>query len=191
MCARVALLHLDAILKPETYHRDVARHSFKFPLFSFDHLDYCGLIGHYRRLFGSDQIFIYAYELFRSDPIAFSRGFALDLGLSLADRQIDYTPVNRSLARNALCLARLLNHFTYRSVLDKRVYISLLSNKFRSDLPLLVNRTALAGPYQPPKQLLGRHLVERIYRRFAEPNRRLATEIDLPLRELGYPWPDQ
>jgi len=176
-------------LCPERYRRDAARHGFKYPLFSFDHLDYLGLIRHYMDQFGPERVHVYAFEAFRTNPKAFSRMFSTDLGLELDADALDFAPENPGLGRNALFLALMLNHLTYRSVLDKRFCLTLMSNKLRSDLLLRLNRTRLRGADQTPPKLLGEQLVQEIEMRFAVPNRELAATLGLPLWDLGYPWP--
>ena len=180
----------ERYLCPERYRRDIARHGFKYPVFSFDHLEYLGLIDHYRELFGPERVQVYPFEAFRADPPAFIRAFSANLGLEVETETLDYAPENRGLGHNALWLGRLLNHLTYRSVLDKRYCLPLMSNKLRSNLPLWLNRTSLRGADQTPRQLLGPRLVQEIVAHFAVSNRILATTLGLHLKELGYPWAD-
>ena len=177
-------------LCPERYRRDVARHPFKYPLFAFSHLDYGGLVDCYARLFGEERVHLFPFERFRADPRGFVAGYARRLGLTL-DRDLDdldWRPDNAGFGRNALGLARLLNRFTYRSVLDKHYIVRGLSNKVRSNLPRALAASRFAGPRQTPRELLGDDLIATIHQRFAAPNRALAERWGLPLAELGYPF---
>lgn len=172
---------------PGRYRKDVARHPFKYPLFSFDHLDYGGLIGHYESLFGTGNVHVFPYEAFRADPAGFIAGFGERLGLEVDPARLAFGQENAGDGRNSLALARLANRLSYRSVLDKRWCLNLVSNKLRSQLPRWLDRTPLRGPAPMPAALLGRELVAEIRERFAEPNRRLMAACDLPLEALGYP----
>lgn len=176
-------------LCPAQYRRDVARHPFKYPLFDFSHLDYCGLARHYERLFGVGRAHLFAFEAFRAEPRHFVADYLQRLGLELDTdlSRLDWRPDNTGFGRNALWLARLLNRFTYRSVLDKHYLFPGLSNKVRSNLPRYLATSRFAGLRQTPEQLLGKALVRQITERFSAPNRALAEHWDLPLRSLGYP----
>lgn len=172
---------------PERYRKDVARHSFKYPVFSFDHLEYIGLVEHYESLFGKGRVHIFAYESFRTDPVPFVRMFAERLGLEVDWGKVDFEAENTGYGANAIRLARLLNRFTYRSVLDKRFCLNLLSNKFRSELPRMLNRSRLRGQRPTPERILGPELLGYLRERFVPTNRRLSERYGLVLSELGYP----
>ena len=171
---------------PERYRRDVARHRFKYPVFTFDHLEYNGLIDYYRTRFGEANVHVFAYEQFRADPAEFVAGFCARLGLQVDPASLSWGQENPGDGMNALRLARFLNRFTYRSVLDKRYWFQGISNKLRSQLPRALNRTPLRGTSPDAEALLGKDLVATIRDRFAEPNRRLADTLGLPLEGFGY-----
>jgi hypothetical protein len=173
---------------PERYRKDVARHRFKYPLFSFDHLEYIGLAEHYESLFGSDRVHVFAYESFRADPAAFARMFAERLDLDVDWAVVNFEPENTGYGLNAIRLARVFNRFSYRSVLDKRFCLNLISNKLRSELPRALNRTRWRGAKPSPERILGSELVDYLGERFTATNRRLAKRYGLPLGELGYPY---
>ena len=176
-------------LCPERHRRDVARHPFKYPLFSFSHLDYGGLADCYASLFGPARVHLFPFELFRTDPRGFVAGFVerFRLRLDCSLDELDWRPDNTSFGRNALWLARQLNRFTYRSVLDKHYIVRGLSNKVRSNLPRRLAASGFAGPRQTPRELLGSDLIREIETRFAAANQVLAERWRLPLAELGYP----
>lgn len=177
-------------LCPSGWRKDVRRHPFKFPVFSLEFLDYRGLVQHYRRLFGDSRVHVFAFELFRDDPRAFVADFVEQLGIEIDVTRLDYRPSNQGLSRNAMVAARLLNHLTYRSVLDKRWNGPFVSNKIRSNLPLWISRSPLRGRPQAASDLLGAVLVAEIEERFATPNLELAQLTGLPLKALGYPMMD-
>jgi len=174
-------------LMPANYRTDVARHPFKFPVFDLCHLDYRGAVAHYARLFGNDRVNIFPFEAFRSDPQGFVASYCRRLGLDVDLTALDYRPDNEGLGAYALRLGRILNRFSYRSVLDKHWWFRAISNKLRSNPPLWLMRAGLGGPRQSPAALLGVDLAEEIGARFTVANRELAARWSLPLAELGYP----
>jgi hypothetical protein len=167
-------------LQPERFRRDVARHPFKYPLLSLDYLDYTGRICNFRALFGPERVLVWPFEQFRAEPVTFAAEFAACLDLELDTARLDYSPENAGFGRNTQMLARWINHLTYRSVLDKRYRLRLVSSKVRGEPPRAFNRTAFRGSYLVPREILGRELEASIRERFAEPNRRLAGEPGLP-----------
>ncbi|MGD8430479.1 MAG: hypothetical protein PVH31_08720 [Ectothiorhodospiraceae bacterium] len=178
----------ERYLFPERFRKDVARHRFKYPLFSFDHLDYAGLVRYYRELFGASHVHVFLFEAFRDDPAAFVADYSARFGLASGGPEPGDNAENAGFALRALTLARWLNHFTYRSVLDKRVVARLLSNKLRSDLPRMMNRSRFRGGVASPQRLLRPETIDTIRRRFTEGNRWLMDELGLPLAEFGYPY---
>jgi len=174
-------------LRPDSWRTDAHRHPFKFPLFSLEFLQYQGLIAYYRSLFGEGRVHVFAFEAFRQDAKGFVAAFANRLAIQADLAQLDYRPSNAGLSRNALVIARFLNRFTYRSLIDKQWIGPLISNKLRSNLPLWLNRSPLRGPRTGPQEVLGPSLAAEIDWRFADSNTELVQLTGLPLAELGYP----
>lgn len=174
-------------LMPARHRADVARHPFKFPVFDLCHLDYRGAIAHYARLFGDERVHVFAFEAFRDDPRGFVAGYCRRLRLDVDLDGLDYRPDNEGLGAHALRLGRLLNRFSYRSVLDKHWFLRTISNKLRSDPPLWLMRVGLGGRRQTALELLGTGLADEVAQRFAAANRELSERWSLPLAELGYP----
>ena len=172
---------------PEQYRKDIARHPFKYPVFSFDHLDYGGLLAYYAELFGRKNVHVFSYEAFREEPGKFANELGARLGLRLDTAGLAFSRENEGDASRSLALTRLLNRLSYRNVLDKRWCLNLLSNKLRSQPRRWLNGTVLGGPIPDAETLLGPELVETIRQRFAHSNGRLAEDWGLPLGRLGYP----
>ncbi len=175
-------------LLPARYRTDVARHPFKFPVFDLGHLDYRGAIAHYARLFGDARVHVFPFEAFRADPPGFVADYCERLGLDVDLAALDYRPDNEGLGSLALGLGRVLNRFSYRSVLDKHWWLRAISNKLRSNPPLWLMRAGLGGPRQSARALLGDALADEIAGRFTGANRALAARWALPLDQLGYPY---
>jgi hypothetical protein len=174
-------------LMPARYRTDVARHPFKFPVFDLCHLDYLGALEHYARLFGRGRVHVFPFETFRANPRGFVADFCDQLGLEVDLSALDYRPDNEGLGAHAMRLGRVLNRFSYRSVLDKHWWVRGISNKLRSNPPLWLMRAGLGGPRQSARTLLGSALSEEIATHFASANRELAARWSLPLAQLGYP----
>jgi len=165
---------------PEDYRKDVARHPFKYPVFSFDHLDYRRLLAWYAELFGPENVHVFSYEAFQEDPGKFANEFGARLGLRLDTAGLVFSRENEGDASRSLELTRLLNRLSYRNVLDKRWCLNLISNKLRSQPRRWLNGTVLGGPMPDAETLLGPKLEETIRQRFAYSNRRLAEDWGLP-----------
>ncbi len=174
---------------PDRFRKDVARHPFKYPLFSLDHLEYVGLIRHYQELFRKSRVSIFLFEQFKEDPKGFVQEFGSMLDLAFDPERLSWSSENRGYGRNAVWLGRFLNFFSYRSVLDKHYVLRLTSNKVRSNLPRFINKTPLRGKEQGSEEILGKKIVDFLKRRFALTNMELARLCDLPLEYFGYPMP--
>jgi hypothetical protein len=174
-------------LMPARHRADIARHPFKFPVFDLCHLDYRGATAYYARLFGGDRVHVFPFEAFRGDPRGFAADYCRRLGLDVDLAVLDYRPDNEGLGAYALRLGRVLNGFSYRSVLDKHWWFRAISNKLRSNPPLWMMRAGLGGPRRSATALLGADLADEIGAHFTVANRELADRWSLPLAELGYP----
>jgi Sulfotransferase family len=77
------------------------------------HLEYDRLIRHYHRLFGTQQILVLPYELFRSEPADFVRRLASFAGAKPEREAVDALPfsgmVNRSWPASAVATRRRAN----------------------------------------------------------------------------------
>lgn len=172
----------------ERYLRGAAAEPYKIPRFSFDHFEYDRLIAHYDGLFGREDVLVVPYEEFRRRPDATIAGMAERLGMDVELGGKARASVNRSYGAPLIPLARAMNLFTARTVLDKRAILDIPGwYGVRRFILEGLNRTGLFGDPPPPERLLGRDVVRRIEERYAESNRRLLGLRDLPLGELGYP----
>lgn len=170
---------------PERYRKDVARHPFKYPVFNFQHLEYLGLLRHYRDLFGAGRVKVCLFEHFQEDPRQFTNEYMNDLDLDAGDASIDYGAANRSYNPYSLHIMRILNQFSYRSVMDKHYIANLLSNKLRSDLGSFIEKALPTGS-QGSGGILNQALKKSINDRFRHSNALLAQEFNLPLEQYGY-----
>jgi hypothetical protein len=179
----------ERLLFPAEHRRERWIKPFKVPLFCFEHFEYVGLIRHYRELFGADNVHVFAYEAFRQDPAGFVADFARRFGMTYDPDRVNFAPVNRSFRDRTMALARMLNHFTQRSVVDKRYLVSLPPKPIKW-LPRWFNRTLLSGRTLAPEELLGEDILAFVRDTYGETNRLLAEETGLPLAAYGYPGMD-
>jgi hypothetical protein len=157
-------------LFPSAWLRGAYAQKFKVPRFSFEHLEYDRLVGLYDDLFGRGNVHVYPYESL-GEPRALLRRMEVDLGLRLDPGRLRFDRPNPSWSGRLLPLARFLNHFTARTVEDKR---------YRLHIPgfYLVRAAALSGLSRifrdsSPRPLLSAGLEGWIERRFATSNERL------------------
>lgn len=177
-------------LFPGQYRKGAWRRPYKKPLFSFDHFEYVGLIRHYRRLFGADNVMVFTYEAFRNEPYDFLVAFADRLDLEVEADGIDFGAVNASYRQRTLAIARLVNRLSSGSVVDKTCWIPSGHHDVVQRGLEQFNRTRLAGRLLSPADLLGEDIVDFIRERYAQSNRELARETGLALGALGYPGTD-
>lgn len=157
----------------------------KVPRFSFDHFAYDRLIACYEELFGADRVHVFLYEAFRRDPVDFLADYGRRLDLDVPPAAVSLKPRNRSYSQAVLGLARLLNHFTSRTVQDKQCLVHI-PGWYGARGKLL---EGLSRVGRPPSavQLLGPETVTWIAQQFWESNLRLVGRLGLPLARCGYP----
>lgn len=170
-------------LFPADHLHGAAVEPWKAPRFSFDHFDYLALCRRYRDLFGAEAVHVYPYEALRAGRDAFLRRFAGELDLGLEWSRVDHGARNGSYGGGAMAAARLLNRFTVRSVVDKRVWLHLPFAY--AGRRWLLERAP--GRSRGPAAALGEPTVAWIADRYAESNARLAAEFGLDLAAYGYP----
>jgi hypothetical protein len=175
-------------LFPSRYIHGAAAEPYKIPRFSFAHFEYDRLIAHYDKIFGRENVHVVPYENFRSDVAATlaemqrALGIETDLNAKTCKRQ------NQSYGAALIPLARFLNLFTARTVLDKRTVINIpYWYTVRRSILETLNGTGLFGKAPTAERLLGKDICAQIADYYAESNCRLAALRDLPLKELGYP----
>jgi hypothetical protein len=174
---------------PERYRKDVARHPFKYPLFSFEHLEFLGLIRHYKQLFGPEKVHVFAYEEFRRNQKQFVENYARELGLVIDLDKLDFSSLNIGHGRWAMALGKFLNRFSYRSVLDKHYFLNIVPNRMRSNLPRRVAKSVFSGRLATLEEMAGPKMTQLLRQRFAESNAQLSRETGLDLGRYGYPLP--
>jgi hypothetical protein len=174
---------------PERSRKDVARHPFKYPLFSFDHLEFLGLIRHYKQLFGPENVHVFAYEEFQRNQKQFVDNFAKQLGLTIDLHKLDFSRLNTGHGRWAMALGKFLNRFSYRSVLDKHYFLNIVPNRMRSNLPRSLAKSVFSGRRTTLEEMAGPEMVQFLRQRFADSNAHLAVETGIDLKEYGYAFP--
>jgi hypothetical protein len=159
------------------------RSAFKAPAFEWEHFEYDRLIAHYDRLFGRENVYVYAFEELR-DPAALLARMERDLGIAFPAGAAEASASNRSHSRAAVWLLRFANLFTRQSVVNKSWIVDLPGGH---ELRHVVNFLLRGVPGRPTR--LPQDIVAEIDRRYAQSNARLGAMRDLPLERFGYPLP--
>jgi hypothetical protein len=159
----------------------------KVALFSFEHFHYPGLIQLYQELFGKNKVHVFLYEEFRQDHLGFVTQFCQQIGLECDSESISWQRQNISYQRSTLALARLINHFTWRDVVDKRCWLHVpgifqYSHKWLRSL----NKRLPLGGALTPEQVLGSNIIQEIDQLFCSDNQWLMQHLNLPLQKYGY-----
>lgn len=174
-------------LLPDQYAHAGRMRPFTLPGFSFDQFQYHQLVDHYDRLFGTNNVHIFAYEELTRDRAAVIGRMRRDLGM-LIDRPVaGDSVVNASYRAGLIPFVRLLNLFTARAVRPKRTIVHLpYWYSARKWLLERLNRLPLFGTRPPPERLLGRRMTRWIEQNHWPGNRRLAARMGIDLGALGY-----
>lgn len=173
-------------LFPEQYRHLSKVRPFKTPRFDVSQLDATGLISHYDKLFGPENVHVFAYEQFAREAGAFLAQFKGRLKIEGGPANAGHA-VNASYRRGLLPLARMFNLFTERSVADKRLILHIpYWYAARKHLLARLNRLSLFGGRLTPDELFGADAAAWLRGRFAEANRQLERRIGVPLAPLGY-----
>ena len=159
---------------------------FKMARFDFSQLDFFGLIEEYDRLFGRDQVHVFAYEELVSDPSRVLKGLR-DIGLDFAE-EVPMTRVNAAYRKRLILLARATALFTGRSVVNKRTILHL-PFWFKARLRLLnfLDRSRLFGARIGATDVLDAETRAWITNRFSASNRALQERMGIDLLGFGYP----
>lgn len=179
---------LERYLFPRDYKSLKHTRRDKNARFEMDHFAYLPLLRLYRELFGRDRVHVYLYEAFRSDRSAFIRDFSKRFHLDCGAIPETRVPHNRSLSPQALAVVRWINLFTAARVHDKS-HVLHVPGMFwvGRGIGLGLSRLLPARGGSDLSRLASSELVQRVRDYYAESNRCLAAEFDLPLREYGYP----
>jgi len=159
----------------------------KLPCFNVDHFDYLPLLRLYRRTFGEERVFVYVYEHYRADAEGFLRRFESNHGLERTGVPRIADTVNPSYPAWLLQVARRLNRLTARDVVDKRYWLHIPC-WYRASRGLM-EATARLMPARgtSPGRVLGARNLARLQSYYAEANRELMEELELPLDRYHYP----
>ena len=178
-------------LFPKKYLKRPEAVTYKQPRFDVDFFLYSRIAALYDELFGRENVHVLLFEEFRQGGLDFLHRFAASLQLDVDWDKISMEPRLAGYGAPLALIARGLNLFTRRSVLDKH-YVLNLPGFYRPRRKILeaLNRTGLFGKPPSLKNLIGEQAARGLEAHFARDNALLAEHRDLPLREMGYPMPD-
>jgi len=173
-------------LFPGDYHHPGDVRPLKVPRFDFRQFEFDRLVAHYDALFGRESVFVFALEQFRREPKRFLDDFCVKLGI---ERPADAASerLNPSFRRRLLPLARAMNRYTRRSVIDKNVTVHIpYWYQARKKLLKWANRRRIFGSAPTAEELLGGRTFKWIQQRFRESNLALERRMGVDLHALGY-----
>ena len=152
-----------------------------FRQFEFDRL-----VAHYDALFGRENVFVFALEQFRKEPEKFLEDFCAKLEIERPP-DVANERLNPSFRRGLLPVARAMNRFTRRSVIDKSA-IAHIPYWYQARKKLLkwANRRSVFGRAPSAEQLLGQRTFRWIQQRFRDSNLALGRRMGVDLHGLGY-----
>jgi hypothetical protein len=179
---------LQRYLFPDSYLYTGKSSSFKTARFDFSQLEYKGLIEEYDRLFGPDNVYVFAYEDFVRDQQDTLDAIKRQLDMELSGCGSSPGGVNASYRRGLLRVARILNLFTGRAVPNKKTIVHVphwyVARRMILDT---LNRLPLFGARATSESSIDRYTRERIAERFWRSNCWLAGRLNRDLGALGYP----
>lgn len=177
---------VHAYLFPEDYHHPGDVRPLKVPRFDFRQFEFDRLVAHYDALFGRENVFVFALEQFRKEPEKFLEDFCAKLEIERPP-DIANERLNPSFRRGLLPVARAMNRFTRRSVIDKSA-IAHIPYWYQARKKLLkwANRRSVFGRAPSAEQLLGQRTFRWIQQRFRDSNLALERRMGVDLHGLGY-----
>lgn len=179
---------VNRYLWPQRYlSRGAESRFYKIPRFSFDHFEYLPLLRHYAALFGHERVHVFPYEALRDDSDRFLDEFEARFDLRVDRQRLGSGRRNVSYRLWLMPVARALNLFTRRTVLDKHYLLHIpYWYSVRRWLLETLNKLPVGQP-PPAPRLLGARNADYIRDRYRETNRALAEEFDVPLEAYDYP----
>lgn len=161
-------------LFPEKFNRGAFAESYKVPRFALNHFEYDRLIAYYDTLFGRDNVHVFLYEDFRADRDTVLNALFRATGLAVDTDRVSAGRSNASYALPIVHAGRVLNHFTRRTVLDKRTIVHIPGwYTCRRYMLETLNGTGWFGRAPAPAALLGADIVDVIEDHYADSNDRL------------------
>jgi Sulfotransferase family len=168
--------------------------SLRARLFDYRHFEYDHLIGHYRSLFGADNVLVLPFEQLARDGRGFVQRIAEFAGRPIPVDVLDQLPytTRSNPSPSALTIAglRRVNRFTPRTELDPAPVAEweraerLAQRLKKTDL---LNRRGTRTLATRAEESLRRTVYEAVGERYSESNRRTAELTGLDLAAYGWP----
>ncbi|MFH0867654.1 MAG: hypothetical protein V1904_15800 [Bacteroidota bacterium] len=92
--------------------------------FSLQYLNYPEMIDVFRKYFGSEDVHVYLFENFFSDPKTFMQKYSERYHFDISMNNIDFSPINDKLRKRLMTLMRITNHFTKADNPFKKYYFN-------------------------------------------------------------------
>lgn len=159
-------------------------------LFDFAFFKYCDVIDYYSSLFGKENIEICLYEEMENNNYLFLRKLISKFNFKIEEstlQEISKIKEHTSYNQRLLGIARFLNLFTSRKVLNKRYIINIPGFLFFARKCLrLLNKLPLNQ--MEPNKFLGTEIINYICNYYKKSNNRLAKRYNLTnIKNFNYP----
>lgn len=155
------------------------------PVFRYDFFEYHRLIGHYRDLFGAENVLAQPYELLRARPADFLGG--ITGFLDLPDAEPPSSQSNISPSALSLALKRRANRFLVRDALNPAPLLE------RPGVNRTLHRACRRFDELAPADLLKKHelrwrdfVEQQVGDRYVESNALTSELIGMNLKDFGY-----
>jgi hypothetical protein len=163
----------------------------RLPLFDFEHFKYHRLVAYYQTRFGTDNVLVLPFEIFRSAPRDFVAPILRFAGVQLDDAAVDALPFgekeNEGLSGFAVAMKRRLNPLVQQDRLNPGVLFPI--HKAES----MLKKTVGAVDYLVPRTIsramerrLKTVVSEAVGNRYKESNARTSELIGMDLAAFGY-----
>ncbi|MBN1597448.1 MAG: sulfotransferase [Bacteroidales bacterium] len=158
-------------------------------LLGLDYFLYHQVIDYYKQLFGDDQVDIYLYEDFDSDPKSFIQNFNDKYSFDCDISKIDFTRVNPGYRKFLIHTRRFSSIFSRMGPLNKYYLFHIKNFDYISRyFHYIANNYKIFGGRPDSKKLIGRKNLKRVEDYYRESNRMLTDKYNLnQIEKYNYP----
>lgn len=159
------------------------------PKYNLYHNNYYDIIKLYSDLFGKENVYVFLFEEFRTNPESFIGSFCEIFDFKISEETLNFTPFNTKLRKGLFPIIRMLNFFTQPKILYRHHFISLpYFGKYLPGVAERLNKYKFFGTAPSTKEILGEEIVNKLIDYYKPFNNHLATYVDKEkLQKYGYP----
>lgn len=157
--------------------------------FYYSYFEYHLLIEFYEKLFSKENVFIYLFEDFNSEPKGFIKDLAKTFSLEYKLEDIDFNKFNPRYRKGIIPLLRLSNRFTEKKVVNKNYCIHIPACfEYSRKVFKWSNQWKIFGNTPSSEFVLGKKNLDYIHSYYKESNRILVNKYKLN-NILKYDYP--